>query len=280
MPTAYRGRRSAAATGAVALSLGLSLGLAAPLATAAGSPPQAAGSPPQYVVGSCLFTDRSVAIATGFEGMYSHHADSTSGCSVVKNTSTDRVLQFWGPGRIDPPTRFADWIGDTRAAQIARRLPPDRVIVLPGEKAVLYEPPPTYYVALAPAPALLGDRVSEGLADLAQMMASRPGPATRLILGPQLRDLINNCAMAADGTWRELREGESLQDIYEEAKLLPACKKAYNYIDPTYGNPDKPPGWQVWRDRLVTFNERWVAQMNDDLARTLTRALGRIPRVG
>ncbi|MFD6986791.1 hypothetical protein ACFWAX_39940, partial [Streptomyces sp. NPDC059956] len=152
-----------------------------------------------------------------------------------------------------------------------------QVVVLPGEKAVLYEPPPTYFVALAPAPALLGDRVSEGLADLAQMIASRPGPATRLVLGPELRDLINNCALAADGTWRELREHESLEDIYEEAKVLPACKKAYNYVDPTYGSPDKPPGWQVWRNRIVTFNERWVTQMNDDVARTVTRVLGRIP---
>nr|WSW43142.1 hypothetical protein OG296_08415 [Streptomyces sp. NBC_01001] len=265
-------RRRAPCTAALTAALSLSL-VALPVAVA-----KAERSLPP-----CPFAFTDVPTAQGYERLYTHSADERDGCSVVKNVSEDRVLQFWGPGRIDPPQRNvtsrAGWVASARAQMIGQRLQPGRVVVLPGERIVLYNPPPTYHVDLVTVEAAQDGKFVEGLASLAEI-ASAAGQ-TDIQLGTRLTDRIIRCGTAAHGTWQELGKSDGVEDlggIYEAAKGLPACKEAYEIVNPTSANPERPAGWDSWRRRTAGVDIHWNTQLVDDAERIGMMLLHAWPR--
>ncbi|WP_141746956.1 hypothetical protein [Streptomyces agglomeratus] len=252
--------------------------MAAPLtAGAVSAEPLPERGPGKAPIG-CADATSPVSVAPGYEGFYTHYADLSTGCSVVTNTS--RVpLQFWsnsgdaitGPER---PATPEGWVARTTAQQVSRQLPQGRVVVLPGEQAVLYQPPPRYTVGGVPVQVAQQAEFAAQYAELAKSL-------TEVVLTNRLADAINQCATATGGTLRELGQGagvDNLADIFGEAKELPACKSAYTMLNPSDPGPDKPPVWERWRQKLTGYDAGWKAQLTDDLTRA-ARALRGLPGV-
>ncbi|MFD5098910.1 hypothetical protein [Streptomyces albidochromogenes] len=227
----------------------------------------------------CADATSPVSVAPGYEGFYTHYTNLSTGCSVVTNTS--RVpLQLWsnsgdaitGPER---PATQEGWVAGTTAQQVSRHLPQGRVVVLPGEQAVLYQPPPRYTVDVVPV------QVAQQAEFAAQYAKLAIESLKRVVLTHRLAAAINDCATATGGTLRELGQGagvDNLADIFDEAKELPSCKSAYTMLNPSDPGPDKPPVWERWRQNLTGYNADWKTQLTDDLTRA-ARALRGLPGV-
>jgi hypothetical protein len=270
MKTYRIGLRSAAVA---ALSLTL---VAAPLTAGAVSAEPLPERGPGKVPIRCADATSPVPAAPGYEGFYTHYADPYTGCSVVTNIS--RVpLQLWsnsgdaitGPER---PATPEGWTARTTAQQVSSQLPQGRVVVLPGEQAVLHQLPPRYTVDGVPVQVAQQAEVAAQYAKLAKSL-------TEVVLTNRLADAINQCATATGGTLRELGQGtevDNLADIFDEAKELPSCKRAYNMLNPSDPRPDKPPAWERWRQKLTGYDAGWKAQLTDDLTRA-AKALRGLP---
>lgn len=60
------------------------------------------------------------------------------------------------------------------------------------------------------------------------------------------------------------------------AKGLPSCKTAYNVLDPSSTNPDKPSALERWRQKRTSFDVKWNTQLSDDLATRAAKVLRQI----
>ncbi|MFI1169961.1 hypothetical protein [Streptomyces melanogenes] len=231
----------------------------------------------------CAQVTSPVAIAPGYEGLYSHYANGFSGCSVVTNTGS-LPLQFWSNkgGVIDAPVHLATpagWAAETTARQIMLELAPDRVVVLPGEQAVLYQPPPLYTVDVVPLQVAQEAAFAEQYASLARVVAAERDEGRLIPLNNRFGMAINECAKATRGTWNELGKAtgvESIADIFDQAKDLRKCKTAYDILDPSSTDPNRPSALDRWRQKLSRFNAEWNTQLGDNLAARLARALGQL----
>ncbi|MFD9339966.1 hypothetical protein ACFWBF_37200 [Streptomyces sp. NPDC060028] len=227
----------------------------------------------------CADATFPVEIAPGYEGLYIHSANVSSGCSVVTNVG-NLTLQLSG-GLISAPAHFdtpAGWAAETTAQQIRSELPPGSVVVLPGESAVLYQPPPEYTVDVVPLHVAQEAEFAQqyGLGVLAERDEGRIIP-----LSNKFGNAINKCAKATRDTWKELGQAtgvESIADIFDKAKGLPKCKTAFSMLDPDSPNPDKPPIWERWHRNLNNFDVKWNTQLSDDLATRGAKILSKIPR--
>ncbi|MER5983059.1 hypothetical protein [Streptomyces sp. NPDC001787] len=234
----------------------------------------------------CTEATSPVAVAPGYDGLYTHFADLASGCSVVTNVGTV-PLQLWSDnggviGAPAHPATPAGWADETAARQILLGLPQGRVVVLPGERAVLYQPPPGYTVDVVPLELTQEAVFAAQYAGLARDLAERDGvQVVPLPLYNRLGNAINKCAKAAAGTWNELgREGgvNSLADIFDQAKGLPSCKTAYSMLDPSSTSADKPSFVEKWRKQVTRFNVKWNTQLADDIITRYASNLGKLFR--
>ncbi|MFI8810268.1 MULTISPECIES: hypothetical protein [unclassified Streptomyces] len=280
--TAYwRRRRAACATAALTLTLA-----AAPITAHAVAAESQADRGAVRALEPCAEANAPVTIAPGYDGLYTHSADMVSGCSVVTNVGT-LPLQLWSDngsviGAPARPATPAGWATETAARQILLGLPRGRVVVLPGEQAVLYQPPPAYTVDVVPLELTQEAVFAAQYAGLAKDLAERDGvQVVPLPLYNRLGNAINKCAKAAAGTFNELRqEGavNSLADIFDQAKGLPSCKTAYSMLDPSSTSADKPSLLEKWRQKVTRFNVKWNTQLVDDIVTRIPSSLGKLHR--
>ncbi|MGQ4389878.1 hypothetical protein [Streptomyces sp. SAS_270] len=277
MTTSYRGRCAVGVTAALVLALA-----AAPTTAEAVSADSQPSRGPRSDIGiaACPAAITPVTIAAGYDGLYTHYANTLTGCSVVTNASS-LPLQLWSNygSPIGAPVHSATpagWTADTTTQQIKLGIPPGRVVLLPGEYAVLYRPAPEYTIDVVPFPVAQDAEFAAQYAGLAQ--AAHDGG--RLIpLNNRLGTAINKCAEGASGTWNQLGQAtgvESLADIFDQARKLGSCKTAYNIINPSSTNPDKPPVWEKWRQKVTGFNANWNTQLKDDIAARIAKILGTV----
>ncbi|MDQ0753940.1 hypothetical protein QF034_008171 [Streptomyces africanus] len=274
MTTDYRRRRVVCVTGV------LMLALAAPTTADAVSAESQPSRGSTRAPATCATATTGVPIAPGYEGLYTHYADMMSGCSVVKNVGS-LPLQFWSDNGslIDAPVHSATpegWAAETTAQQIKRWIPPGRVVVLPGESAVMYQPPPSYTVDVVPVHVA---RQAEFAAQYTRLAQAAYDAGQSVPLNNRLGISINDCAEAASDTLNELGQGtgvESLADTFDRAKGFNSCKKAYDIIDPSSASPDKPPGWERWRQRATGFNVEWNKQLTEKIVARAARILGTV----
>jgi len=176
------------------------------------------------------------------------------------------------------PATAAGWADETTAQQIRLGLPPGRVVLLPGEYAVLYQPPPWYTIDVVPFQVAQKAAFTAQYADLARTAHDE---GQLVPLGNKLGNAINKCAEATGNTWNELGQGtgvRSLADIFNRAKGFNACKTAYNMIDPSSTSSDRPPVWERWRQKVTGFNAEWNTQMKNDVAALVAKVLGKVSR--
>ncbi|MEW1799211.1 hypothetical protein ACIGO7_07625 [Streptomyces virginiae] len=265
MTTYCRGHRAACVTAALMLTLAAAPTTADAVSNESQPKPGSARAP----VG-CAEATFPVAIAPGYEGLYTHSANLTSGCSVVTNVGS-LPLQIWSnsgsdisaPAHSDAPD---GWAAETTAQQIRSELPLGRVVILPGEQAVLYQPPPEYTVDVVPLYLTQEAKLAEEYASLAVLTESDGGRVVPL--SNKFGTAINKCAKATRGTWNELGQAtgvESIADIFDKAKGLPSCKTAVSVLDPSSTNPDKPSFLERWRQRQTRYNAEWNTQLTDDI---------------
>ncbi|MFF5516693.1 hypothetical protein [Streptomyces coeruleorubidus] len=253
MATYYRGR------GVVCVTFALLLAVAAAPAADAVSAESQPSRGPARAPATCV-ADEPVARAPGYENLYTHYADAVSGCSVVTNTGSLPLL-FWSDhgGRIDAPVR-SGWVAETTAEQIRGWVSPGRVVVLPGESAVLYDPPPWYTVDGVPLHVAQQAQFTATYARLAQ--AARD-VGESVPLNNRLGFAIKECSEAASETWNDLGQGtgvETLADIFDRAKGFNSCRTAYDIINPSSTSPDTFPGWEQWHQRATDINLGWRNQ--------------------
>jgi hypothetical protein len=214
-----------------------------------------------------------------YEGLYEHRYSKQLQCSILSNVSKDRILRVWGNGAIDPPVRqsstAAGWVAETTAqaadqAEVTHQVP-GSVVVLPGESVRLFSHPPAQYqIALVDVKANQAAKVAASLANLAvdrrvKVLATRA----------DLTNTINACAIAADSTWREVKEikgVESLQDVLTEMTALGPCKAAYDVIAPPQ-EPTKDPLVKRWLTKAAAFGDDFWQNLRTDLARKARTAL-------